>query len=52
MPSLKDLKNRIERQIDAEDHQGHANGRRGEAAPRAGSRDELARPYAERMATR
>jgi hypothetical protein len=33
---------------DAEDHQGHADGRGGEAAPRAGTA-EAARPYAERM---
>jgi hypothetical protein len=48
MPSLKDLKTGSSGQIDPQDHQGHADGRRGEAAPRAGS-GEAARPYAERM---
>ena len=48
MPNLKDLKNRIAvGQIDPQDHQGHADGGRGEAAPGAGRR-EAARPYAER----
>jgi F-type H+-transporting ATPase subunit gamma len=36
MPSLKDLKTGSRREGDAEDHQGHADGGRGEAAPRAG----------------
>ena len=36
------------RQGDAEDHQGHADGRRGKTAPRAEAA-EAARPYAERM---
>ena len=36
MANLKDLKNRIEVvKIDAQDHQGHADGRGGETAPRA-----------------
>ena len=39
MPSLKDLRNRIALgEGDAQDHQGHADGRRGQAAPRAGGR--------------
>ena len=50
MPSLKDppQPHRLG-EGDAEDHQGHADGGRGEAAPRAGG-GRGARPYAERMA--